>query len=90
MKFTVQLDTNPRTGHELVALITRAAKNVTFNIGPEDVRATTGPIYDADKEPMERIGTWTIELGVGSQPRSPLFEQIADICRTGVPREVKL
>ena len=64
MKFTVTLDSTPATGDELVNLLRRAVESVRFNIGPEPLRFTTGPIYggpDHDPASGERVGTWEIK-----------------------------
>lgn len=63
MTFTIELDRTPATGHELATLIRRAADNIRYNIGPDPLRETTGPVYSLDHEgkPLERIGTWKIE-----------------------------
>jgi hypothetical protein len=59
--FKVTLDSIPETGKELCQLIDQARKSVTYNIGPEPIRFTKGPIY-ADSDPdKDRIGTWSIE-----------------------------
>ena len=59
MKFTVTLDETPATGDDLVELLRRAVDSVRFNIGPEPLRFTTGPVYSGTKS--ERVGTWEIK-----------------------------
>ncbi len=81
MRFTIELDTVPDSGHELASLIAQAAGNVRYNIGPEPLRATKGSIYDNPAALIERIGTWHIDLSVGSQPKSELFQQVAGMVR---------
>jgi len=64
MKFIVTLDETPETGNDLVNLLRRAVESVRYNIGPEPLRFTTGPIYGGpDAEPWSgnRVGTWEIQ-----------------------------
>ncbi len=81
MKFTITLDHVPATGDELAKLIEQVRWMVKYNFGPEPLRTTTGPVYDDPEVRSVRVGTWSIEAGVGSQPRSALFEQIAAIAK---------
>ena len=61
MIFKLELEPGviPQTGNELVELLEKAVKMVRYNIGPEPIRFTKGPIYDAME--TERVGTWSIE-----------------------------
>jgi hypothetical protein len=64
MIFTLNVETTPRTGNDLITLLEQCIKMVRYNIGPELIRSTKGPIYDAYQS--DRIGTWAIDKDAGT------------------------
>ena len=64
MRFILTLDRVPATGDELAHEIEKGVAMVVYNIGPEPLRFTVGPIYggpDHDPASGERVGTWEIK-----------------------------
>lgn len=62
MRFILTLDRVPATGDELAHEIEKGVAMVVYNIGPEPLRFTVGPIYGGDGNPRhnQRCGTWEV------------------------------
>ena len=60
MIFKLQTDKKLETGNDLLELLEQAVTMVRYNIGPEPIRCTRGPIY-GEKPNVQRVGTWSIE-----------------------------
>ena len=62
MKFILTLESVPATGDQLAHEIEKGMAMIVYNMGPEPVRFTTGPIYGGDGNPRhnKRCGTWEV------------------------------
>jgi hypothetical protein len=63
MKVTIEIYEEPvLNGEDLCEYVRQASAMINYNIGPEPLRATRGPLYHDPVKADRMVGSWAVEL----------------------------